>query len=784
MSLPGLLALILAAQQIPTDQGVYILRIGGKEMGEETVTFTRDGWSAKGRYDIMGLRKAEYEASRAGSEWSLTLKDGKGETRTTATLHENKVTFRTLPDGPEKSLDVEAPYILFENLVWSPLIDLGRYLAAHPTPDASITAVLVTHPVKFPIQLREVAKLAHGPHELWEFTADLGPVETILICSPDGLPLRVLVPAQHVDVALKGFESIEARPKKPVSIVDSGDWRKTLSKPTHETVVETKVMIPMRDGVKLAADIHRPKDGKVPTILVRTPYSRATEAALKGAHFAKRGYALVAQDVRGRFDSEGEWFPFKNETQDGSDTIDWIARQPWSDGNVGMLGASYVGVVQWHAAKSGNPHLKAIVPQVSPPDPDQNIPYEGGCFVLATAWWAKVLEAITTSEDFSKLNWIKLLDTIPLNELDTALGVKHRFIDEWLEHPPADETYWSPMRYQTHFDRMDVAALHISGWFDGDQPGAVQNFVGMRRHAKTESARRAQYLIMGPWGHAFNAMRKLGDVDLGPQAVIDLDSVILRFFDRYLKAVDNGIDREDPVCFFVTGENTWRRDKDWPPSQTHFTNLHLAGQKANLRDGGGTLATTPSGEPDVYRYDPRDVPETIADFNDFVGASVTADLSKLPDREDVLDYTSPPLAEAIDLVGPFTATLWVSTTAEDTDFYVGILRLSPDGKLTGVTGGIQRLRYRTGRDEPVKPEEVVRIEVDCWASGLRLEKGDRIRIEVSSNAFPGYARNMNTLESQAIAKTPKVATNRVHHDAERPSHVRLPVVGGALRFME
>jgi hypothetical protein len=602
----------------------------------------------------------------------------------------------------------------------------------------------------------------------------------VLMCSPRGIPLRILVPAQQLDVVAAGFEAIEPPPLKPVSVLDRGGWRRKLSAPTHEVAVENKVMVPMRDGVKLAADVHRPKgDAKVPAILIRTPYSRTIEGVMKGAYFAPRGYAVVAPDVRGRFDSEGTFFPLKHETDDGSDTIDWIAAQPWSDGTVGMIGASYVGWVQWYAAKSGNPHLKAIVPQVAPPDPDQNIPYEGGVFLLSAAWWNKVVDSMGDRQSLGQVEWVKHLSTLPLGDLDTALGIQKSFLDEWLAHPPTDAAYWDPQRYQTHYAKMNVAALNISGWFDGDQPGAPQNFIGMRKAGKKD-----QFLVMGAWGHAFNVSRKLGEVDFGEEAVVDLNSVVLRFFDRYLKGVDNGMEKEKPVYVFPMGPNKWRQVEDWPLPGTAFTKLFLAGGgKANKRDGDGRLSLEKAeGPADTFTFDPADLPQTQADFNDYVGASATADQAKQPDRDDVLEYTSEPLAEAVELIGPFMAEIWMTTDADDADLSVAFNRVAPGGGQYGIVGGIQRARYRTGKDEPIKPGEPFQMVVDCWASGIRLEKGDRLRVEVSSWGFPGYARNLGTLEPPATATTIKVARQKILHDAEHPSAVIVPVVGRAMKF--
>jgi hypothetical protein len=330
---------------------IYIPRLGESDMGEETVTRTADGWSTKGQYDYLGMRKGQFEATRNDREWTFSKTVKEIEYKYQFSVKDGKLSTKKLHDGSEKSVDAKGTELPYIDLVWAFWMDIGGALVQDPTPGTTIQLFEPIALTPIPFKLNEVSKIPHDGRELWRFVVGLATVECILVCDPTGLPLRILTPAQRVDVTLKGYESIDVGIEKPVSLVDSGPWRKKLSKAKHDITVETKVMAPMRDDVKLAADIYRPKEGKVPTILVRTPYSRLTEGVLRGGYFARRGYAVVVQDVRGRFDSEGEWFPLKHETQDGYDTIDWIAKQPWSDGNVGMIGGSYVGWVQWYAAK-------------------------------------------------------------------------------------------------------------------------------------------------------------------------------------------------------------------------------------------------------------------------------------------------------------------------------------------------------------------------------------------------------------------------------------------------
>jgi len=788
---------------------VYVVEFGEAEVGRETVLLAADGWSAEGSFDFAGLRAGEYEARlRRGAdgrvELDLDTTDGGKAQQRHVVAEAGRLVVTAPGEEGERSSTFEGEAFLYEDLLWACTIDLGAILVRRAQADeaaagTTVTALSGAAARPFPVELLESSALpaGEGGAVLHRFRLKLaGAVELEMVCDGAGIPQRIAIPSQLVRVVLEGSpEPPAASGRAPTSIVDAGAWREKLSAPEHEVLVERDVPIEMPDGAQLVADVYRPAgEGHFPTILVRTPYNRRTEGLLKGMHYARRGYAFVAQDVRGRFASGGEWAPFVHETADGSATIDWIAEQPWSDGQVGMVGASYVGLVQWLAAKSGNPHLVCIVPQVSPPDPQENFPYEGGAFLLAAAWWGRILESMDHGTDWAAgIDWPKAYAKLPLGDLDQAVGLTEQtFLDRWLAHPPHDTEFWEPASYQASFGSMSVPALHVTGWWDGDQPGALQNFPGMRERAKTAFAREHQYLVVGPWTHFFNSTRSIGEVDYGDEAVVDLDARILRFFDRYLKGVRNGIDEEPPVHVFTMGTNRWHGESGWPLPQTRFTPLYLASDgDASTFGGNGRLALaagTGSAARDAYRYDPLDVPELEIDFTDLSGAEATEDQSDQEDRADDLEYTSPPLAAACEIVGPLEVVLWVESDAEDTDFAAELYRRAPDGALYVIHGGVQRLRYAQDarRDAPVPPGTVTRVAIDCWATGLRLQKGERIVVRVTSWAWPGYGRNLNTLEPQAGATRAVVATNSVLHDAEHPSHLLLPVVpradAGGLAF--
>lgn len=610
------------------------------------------------------------------------------------------------------------------------------------------------------------------------------------------------VPSQHGAYVREGFEALMA-PEE----VDP-----LLSAPEHEVLVEPGVMVPMRDGIALATDIYRPRaEGRFPVILVRTPYKKEMNE-LQARFYARRGYVFAVQDCRGRFASPGEWEPFVNEGQDGYDTIEYLAVQPWSNGKVGMIGASYLGWVQWWAARERPPHLAAIIPNVAPPDPFYNIPYEyGAFFLLGAIWWANVLESEATGDitgarmrEVNDADYARHLRHLPVIEIDEkVLGKKNPYWRKWIEHPTNDE-YWEPANFLRHLGPLDIPVFHQSGWFDGDGIGSKLNYLAMRSFGH-----RNQKLTLGPWGHTDTATREMGERDFGPNAIVDLQRDYLRWMDRWLKGIDNGIDREPLVSLFVMESNRWIHGDTYPLPETRFTRLYIGSDgHANTLDGDGRAtfeAPGPESPPDHFVYDPGDpTPSPRADFGVEPGEDEAADEAAeeaapdtidveairaarkahyaeiLTEREDILVYESEPLTEPVTIAGPISAVLWAGSSAPDTDWFVRLSMRDTEGYLHNLTEGKLRARFRQSMaaPAPLVQGRIYRYELDLWQTGMTFRPGERLVVEVASASFPFFSRNLNTGGHNEMDTDYRPARQTIYHDAAHPSYVLLPVIPG------
>lgn len=550
------------------------------------------------------------------------------------------------------------------------------------------------------------------------------------------------------------------------------------SAPTHEVQIDFDIRVAMRDGVALSADAYRPRaEGRFPAVLLRTPYLKNGDGALAlGRFFAERGYALVYQDVRGRGDSDGAFVPYRNDGRDGYDTIEWLAAQPWCDGNVGTMGGSYLGRIQWLAALERPPHLRAMIVSVCPSDPF--VEWPTGTNGLQHLCWLHMTSG-RTMQNTGAVDWDAAYWHLPLLTMDEQIG---RAMPQWREelgHEQLDD-YWRAICYQDKFGQIDLPILHISGWYDDEQIGTPLNYRGMVAQAPTPRARAGQRLLMGPWGHRIEGVTSLGDLDFGPAALLDLKGTQLRWFDHWLKDMPNGVAEEPPVRLFVMGANEWRHEREWPIARAQSTRLYLrGGGKANSRFGDGALGDAPPhGEPaDSYRYDPaRPFPFLTEPTSSQIGGP--DDYAAPQRRDDVLVYVSPPLEHDTEVTGPIGVELYAASSAPDTDFMAMLLDVHPSGFAQRLCDGMVRARFRDGMAAPslIVPGEVYRYAIDCWNVSQVFRRGHRIGLQITSSAFPKYDRNLNTGEALATGTRMAVAEQTIYHDAERPSCVILPII--------
>lgn len=552
-------------------------------------------------------------------------------------------------------------------------------------------------------------------------------------------------------------------------------------------VVKRTAMMPMRDGVKLATDLYFPdgQEGKYPCILIRTPYKKES-SELDGNFYASRGYAVAIQDVRGRYASEGEWKPFVNEGQDGYDAVEWLAAQPWSDGKVGMVGGSYLGWVQFWAAVQKPPHLVTIIPNVVPPDPFYNIPYEyGSFFLLGALWWAEMVEKEAASDitmktffEVSGRDYEKDLDHLPVIDLDLKIfGKKNSYWREWIEHNRND-AYWERANYLDKLKDLDIPVFLQSGWLDGDTIGSKLAYRQLK-----ESKNEHIKLILGPWGHSDLAINLSGR-DLGEEGAVDLPAQYLRWFDYWLKGIDNKILEEPLVRLYAINSKKWLEADTYPLPKTRFTKLYLSSiEGANTLEGDGKLSwVLPEGsrEFDTYTYDPGD-PTPAWQFRAAKGGKKGYERIT-NSRQDILVFETGPFAEPVTIAGPMSAKLYASSSARDTDWFVTIFAFSdndgpiPLGNPWG--RGTIRARFRNSLSEPelLEPGKIFAYTIDLWHTGITLEKGWRIRVEITSAFFPFFSRNLNTGGHNEMETEYVRAEQKIYHSPKYPSHILLPVI--------
>jgi uncharacterized protein len=567
---------------------------------------------------------------------------------------------------------------------------------------------------------------------------------------------------------------------------------------TYPVVYEHDIKVAMRDGVLLRADIYRPAvDGRFPVLLERTPYDKRNFAM--GLRGASQGYVVIIQDVRGRYASEGEWYTFKNEANDGYDTIEWAAALPYSNGKVGMFGGSYVGATQMLAAITHPPHLAGICPVVTSSNYHASWTYQGGAF---EQWfdesWASGLAQDTLDRQVKGATnavegmW-EPLAKYPLFNLHemhvTATASLAPYFLDWIAHPNYDE-YWKRISIEEHFGDITVPALHTAAWYDIFLGGSLRNYEGIRAQGGSDAARNGQQLLVTIGGHA-GSERKVGEVDFGPEAAFKEDDAILDWYDFLFKGARNRFASGKPVKIFVMGVNQWREEEAWPLARARVTKyfLHSGGAANSLRGIGALSVAAPGKEAaDSFVYDPGKPVPTIGGplcCDSAHWAPGPRDQRAVEAREDVLVYSTPVLAEDMEVTGPVSLELFAKSSAVDTDFTAKLVDVWPDGFAQNLTEGILRARYRESQENPtlISPGQVYKFVLDLWATSNVFKKGHVLRLEVSSSNFPRFDRNLNSGEQGSIMtakegseQTFTKATNVILHDAEHPSTLILPLV--------
>jgi putative CocE/NonD family hydrolase len=573
-------------------------------------------------------------------------------------------------------------------------------------------------------------------------------------------------------------------------------------------LIDKDVAMKTRDGVILRADVYRPDaPGRRPVLLSRLPYDKNGRRRPGDIDvFVEHGYVVIIQDTRGRFASDGDTFaPLTHEANDGYDAVEWAAQLPYADGRVGTMGQSYLGATQYLLAPTRPPHLKASFPASAPADFHQAWVYHtGGAFELG---W-QIPYAILMARDtlarkgltqslLPRLErelapavtpWAPPLSpeayrTLPLMTWAEMLAPVAGYLTDYLQHPDDGPAWWS-LNVERRHGAIDVPMYHVTSWYDIFLHGGLANFCGLRRHAMTPAARAAQKLLIGPWAHLFPytspTSTGTGEIDFGPDALIDLHEIQLRWFDHWLKGIDTGILDEPPVKIFVMGANRWRDEHEWPLARTRYTPYYLRGAgRANTASGDGALSPEGPGDetPDRFVYDPND-PAPTRGGNTLILAMGVMDQRPVEVRDDVLVYTSQVMTGALEVTGPLVVTLYAASSAPDTDFTAKLVDVRPDGYAQNVADGIIRARYRESRERPTPlvPGEVSRFTIDLWATSHVFLPGHRMRVEISSSNFPRFDRNLNTGEDQATSTRAQSARQTVLHDRRYPSHILLPIV--------
>ncbi len=619
-----------------------------------------------------------------------------------------------------------------------------------------LTATLARKPDLMPAVIQPPTKVLHY---VLTIAGAIGNVDIDLYSNADNELLLWYVPSQQYLAVRTGSEALAAAIlHKKVSLAT-----------TPKVRVLDNVQIPMRDGITLAATVTMPAaPGRFPVILERTPYGRAN--TLDGPQFAADGYAVVVEDVRGRYQSQGTWLPFMNEANDGEDTVKWCAAQPWSNGKVGMFGASYGAYVQWAAAQNHVGALKCILPIVSPPSPLMNIPYEGGELALENdVWWAAIADGRTNGA-IKSFSTIRPFYVLPLTSLAKAvLGRSSPIMQWWLAHPPSSSV-WNDVDFNRAMKHMaPLPALMVSGWFDGDGIGTDLNF-----HDMVASGHKNQHVIFGPWTHAVASSTHFQGRNFGQASILPLHKIYLECVNYWLKGDQNAIQKMPTVQAFIMGLNQWRSFSAWPPRRAELQKWYFhTGVKSSLPANNlSTLQPHHTLQRAQFTYNPaRPVTQ------EFLALPVNRSSGR-SEPPGFLRFISAPLTKPLIVAGPLTVKLWASSSARDTDWIAVLEDLPPTGAPFFLARGIVRAKYRNGFAKPtaIAPGKPVEYNLNLWATGNAFMPGHRIEVIVTSSLFPDFARNMNTTYNAATAVKMVTARQKVYCSRGHHSYIVLPVV--------
>jgi len=582
--------------------------------------------------------------------------------------------------------------------------------------------------------------------------------------------------------------------------------------PKYEVELRESVWIPMRDGVRLSTDLYVPKGlaGRLPVIMIRTPYDKRGHRRQGSAAwlFAGQGYVVAVQDTRGKFESEGDYTISKDDVADGSDATTWLATQSWSSGKVGTYGCSYLGDTQVMQARARNPYHTTMVPQAA----GSSIHYryfgtmDGGAIELAggLGWFRSsgskrylkypehMPPAVRRYFEIGPVlppiaDYRVIWNSLPVIDMMKKAGGPPTDFEDFVSHAPGDP-WWDQFGYIKPDDRFDVPSLQVNSWYDFGIAETLQQFSQFRTNAVSARARDNQFIVVSPTEHcrseAASERTRVGDRELGDARFAYWD-LYLRWFDYWLKGVENGVTTMPKVRLYVMGRNVWRDEQEWPLARTQYVKYYLhSGGRANSRFGDGTLSDTePLKEPpDSFAYDPAAPVPSVGGPGCCSGSSEAAagglDQSDVEQRHDVLVYSTPPLERGLEITGPLDLVLYISSTARDTDFTAKLVDVYPNGTAYNIQESILRARYREGfaRQVWMERDGIYRLRIDLKATSNYFSEGHRIRLEVSSSSFPRYDRNLNTGGNNYAETRWLIAHNTVHHSSLHPSHLVLPII--------